>query len=117
MKIAVPVFVPRWNYYRCPSCHGFFVTVQIIEGHTPNDLSCKATKDCKGKMVSGGHPAIADWPITAPKAADAEWYRPKLAVQDMLRQRHTELESYINKGGLVLRRPDEKTPTFPEAAQ
>lgn len=40
------------NSYRCQTCGGFIITLDVDEGTTPFMLLCRATPGCKGFMYS-----------------------------------------------------------------
>lgn len=111
-------FVPRWNYYRCEECRGFFVTVDVDQGVTPEFTKCKVQTDtrpngCGGRMKSAHYPQTTDWRVIIPKVANAEWYKPGADELERLSRRFKMLHRHALNDGLLLRPPSDTTPTFP----
>jgi len=106
-------FENRKNAYWCPDCHGYVVTIDLVEGVTPMFLACRVLGEpddpantCKGRMQSMMYPE-EPWPDKdgydneIPTVPTWEWYHPGAA--EFLRL-SPEGQDHVRKGGLLLRK-------------
>lgn len=84
----------RYNIYKCPSCGGAWLTVDLDEGVTPMFSPCFATQGCGGTATSMGYPEGP--PPNLPLLI--EWYKP-MRIIDL----DHEVKDHIRKGGLMRR--------------
>lgn len=114
----------KWNFYRCSTCHAFYVTVDVNEGCTPFKISCMDRPivingvpgrkgDCKGVMHSAFYPDPKNWPDIAPRVAEGEWYAPPRSERMRLKKKNPRLFAYVQDGGMLLR-PAIGEHVFPE---
>lgn len=91
------------NYYRCDTCHAYFVTLDADEGTTPAMVSCVVGtgRPCPGKMLSAFYPEV--WPENVPDEVMAEWYKPSPFTVERMRKRAPKLAQHCINGGLILR--------------
>jgi hypothetical protein len=82
----------RLNSYTCRACNLTIVTVDLVEGVTPMMLGCRATKGCRGQMMSSWYHVV---PTLTPTH---EWFKPA-----SLKGYSREMKQHIRDGGLVLR--------------
>lgn len=102
-----PPFVPRWNYYRCDTCHRFLVTVDLAEGMTPGIMPCGGMnadngriRKCSGTLVSAAYPPISQWPVFAKRDAMAEFFVPD---SNEFRRLSEAMKKNVRAGNLVMR--------------
>lgn len=113
--------LPRWNFWRCNVCAGYFVAVEVSKGLVPLKLMCKSMPGaahrgnghCSGVLVSAEHPNPAVWPMTVPRVPDAEMYVPGEYARAQLAKKYPMLHRLILQGGLVWRPTSDRTPKFP----
>jgi hypothetical protein len=113
--------LPRWNFWRCTTCGGFLVGVDIDDGATPMRLACKSmpgaadrgTGHCPGEMHSGWYADPANWPEQVPRVPHAVFYKPGHYQREQMRKKYPMLYRHVINGGLVWRAPDKRTPKFP----
>ena len=92
----------RINAYRCESCGGFTVTVDLHEGVTPFALDCRASGragDCAGVARSQFYRLAPGTP-----APSWEWYRPDSHELRGLARHDPSTAEYVECGGLLLRK-------------
>lgn len=84
----------RYNGYKCASCAGNWLTVDLDEGVTPMFSPCFANESCRGTAHSLGYPSgpPPNWPLLI------EWYKP-ITTQGL----SMEMAEHVNKGGLMRR--------------
>lgn len=106
----------RWNFYRCSTCATIWVTVDVNDGCTPFKIACMdrptlvngkpvRVGDCPGVMASAFYPKPENWPDSAHKTADSEWYYPPRSERLRLKKMNPRLLEYIQQGGLLMRPP------------
>ena len=81
------------NSYRCETCNGVIVTVDVDDGVTPFLLSCKVTPGCIGMMKSNFYR------IDQSATAEYEWFKPV-----SLKGYSAGMKQHIKMGGLDLRK-------------
>lgn len=137
MELLSNVFTPRWEYWRCIECMGYWVTVEVHKGKIPDGISCKLVPErfvhsvtgeeihhgtvgeyrkiagCKGRMSPSKHRDPKLWPAEIPRVANAEFYHPSGSERRKMAREAPKLLKYVKDGGLILRPPSEATPIFP----
>lgn len=116
---------PRWNFWRCNACAGFFVAVDVEDGATPKKIACKSVAGadrrghgtCPGVLVSAEYPLPENWPETVPRVPDAVFYRPGEYHRRQFERKFPTLHSLILRGGLVTRPVRDDDPKFPTTSE
>lgn len=90
--------VGRENVYVCDECGGRITTIDRDPGVTPMFLACRATKGCKGPMVSSGYPEGPRPAHIAPPSW--EWFRP---TREQFARLSPEMKDHVLRGGLEFR--------------
>lgn len=85
-----------WFYYRCTGCKVEKAAVAVDAGLAPPIVPCPF--GCQGGMRITSLP---DFEVEA----EAELYRPGPAERNLMRSAVPNMYSWINRGGLVLRKP------------
>lgn len=117
MRETEQAFEPRWNYYRCLTCHLCFVTVDVQDGVTPMFLKCRNPRGCEGRMASGMYASPDMWPvIIRGRAPDGVWVRPTKKEARQMKRQYPALYKHVKDGGLILRRPQRGDPAPPKVA-
>lgn len=93
------------NSYRCDTCSRYTVTIDRHKGVTPMFLGCRADgteTGCDGRAVSMCYPKgpRPSWAVPA-----WEWYKPDA---DELRRMDPAMRDHIQRGGLALRKIEER---------
>lgn len=94
----------RRNSYRCTTCNGTIVSVDIDPGVTPMMIRCYATEGCPGTAQSTWYRNVPDL------APTLEWYRP-----DTTKGQNSETVDHLRQGGLI-HRPAQSAPDWVKAA-
>ncbi|GAB2762425.1 hypothetical protein [Nocardioides pakistanensis] len=90
-----PPFEPRYNGYKCDTCHGAWLTVDLDDGVTPMFSPCFRTEGCDGQAVSMGYPP---GPPPAGLVLLIEWFKPTTT-----RGLDPVLADHVRRGGLLRR--------------
>lgn len=85
----------RFNGYKCDTCGGAWLTVDLDDGVTPMFSPCFRTEGCEGRAVSMGYPPGPP-PTSLPLLI--EWYQPT-----NLRGLDPVLRDHVQRGGLMRR--------------
>jgi hypothetical protein len=96
----------RYNTYRCESCSGEVLTLDVDNGVTPANIACYATETCHARAWSQWYNATLEegaQPVL-------EWYRPTT-----LRGLNDYEREHVTQGGL-LHRPGPGAPDWVRAA-
>lgn len=106
LTVATATFEPRYNGYKCDTCRGAWLTVDLDPGVTPMFSPCFRTEGCEGRAVSMGYPS-------APPPPDLEvlieWFKPRST-----RGLDPALADHVSRGGL-LRRAAANAPAWVKA--